>query len=243
MANSNDAFSDNAGANDKSIAEQELRVREIQIREREVKNNYRLSIFKVIITGTVATLIPAIINWQIQSQNIEIERLKSEQSYLKDFVKDALQEDLNKRYNFADYLATVAHSGESRKRWDAYRKKIEQIFDNEAENKRQIKEIRANIEDIARNKDQEASAKISKLQDELYQRAHDIRSLRKRYQTQGAPLTSGIVFTERYGKSSIRFKVRNLNLDNQGNAKFVRKGGRIEATMEIMHDCQECGTA
>ena len=51
------------------------------------------------------------------------------------------------------------------------------------------------------------------------------------------------MFTEPYDKSNIRFKVRNLNLDNQGNALFVRQGGRIKATMEILHDCHECGTA
>lgn len=81
------------------------------------------------------------------------------------------------------------------------------------------------------------------MQDELFKAEHDIRSLRQRYQTQGAFTTSDVVFTEWYDKSSIRFKVRNLNLDNQGNALFVREDGSIEATMEIMHDCQKCGNA
>lgn len=222
--------------------EQDLQTRGLEIKEREVKNNYRLSILKTIVTGIVATLVPATINWQIQNQNTEIERLKNERTYLMDFSKDALQEDLNKRYNFADYLATVAHSDESRKRWNTYREKIERLFDREAEGQRRIKELRAEIEDITSSKNLEESEKISQLQDEMFQQELDIRNMRKRYQTEGVRQSSDIVFTEHYNKNSIRFKVRNLNLKGEGNALLVRKGGLVEATMEIKQDCPECGT-
>jgi formylglycine-generating enzyme required for sulfatase activity len=40
-----------------------------------------------------------------------------------------------------------------------------------------------------------------------------------------------------------RFLTRNLQLSSEGNQIYLSKGGQINATMEINHDCPECATA
>ncbi len=45
------------------------------------------------------------------------------------------------------------------------------------------------------------------------------------------------------GGTGIRFTVRNLKLNGEGNTLTLAHGSRIEATLEINHDCSECGGA
>lgn len=98
-----------------------LKMRELDIREKELKNERLLGIIKIITTGVVVTLIPAILTHLIQKQELELQTLKGEIEYLKQFSDKVVErDDLTKRRNFVQYLATVAHSEESRSRWDKY---------------------------------------------------------------------------------------------------------------------------
>jgi hypothetical protein len=45
------------------------------------------------------------------------------------------------------------------------------------------------------------------------------------------------------GGTGIRFTVRNLKLNGEGNTLTLEQGGSVEATLEINHDCSECGGA
>jgi len=117
-----------------------------KLKEMEIKKDRLIKITQIITTGVVVTALPAIINYQIQNQELEIERLEGEISYLDKFSpKAVLQDDLLKRRIYVEYLATIAHSEGSRDRWNAYLgiiddilikkadadKRLESLFDNE----------------------------------------------------------------------------------------------------------------
>jgi len=109
-----------------NLTDNQIKLRELELKELEVKSNRLISIVKIITTGVVVTLIPAIINGQIQRQEIEIKRLEGEVVYLEKFSDNVVeQDDLTKRKNFVEYLATIAHSEGSRERWNTYLKIVE----------------------------------------------------------------------------------------------------------------------
>jgi len=104
-----------------SAEDHEIRMRELDIREKEISNDRYLGLTKIITTGVVVTLIPAILTYMIQKQEVEIQTLKGEIEYLKQFSEKVVErDDLTKRKNFVQYLATVAHSKDSRDRWNDY---------------------------------------------------------------------------------------------------------------------------
>jgi uncharacterized protein YjbI with pentapeptide repeats len=52
------------------------------------------------------------------------------------------------------------------------------------------------------------------------------------------------IFTEPFGGGRFnRFQTRNLNLEQQGNRVAKRAGGQFQVTLEVLHDCPECGGA
>lgn len=121
MANEDEEFSwDDPGQGDLST-EIDLRKVELEIRKQEVANAKFIEALKIITTGVVVTLIPAIISGHIKDQEVEIQRLQEELSYLVNFSGKVVEEDdLISRRNYVEYLATIAHSSDSRKRWKAY---------------------------------------------------------------------------------------------------------------------------
>jgi thiol-disulfide isomerase/thioredoxin len=51
-------------------------------------------------------------------------------------------------------------------------------------------------------------------------------------------------FTEEYGGGEgFRYKIRNVQINDRGNIFKGKKGGTFQVTMEILHDCGECGNA
>ncbi|MCC5659177.1 SUMF1/EgtB/PvdO family nonheme iron enzyme [Nostoc sp. XA010] len=51
-------------------------------------------------------------------------------------------------------------------------------------------------------------------------------------------------FVEKFGAGQgNRFLTKNLVLNDESNQIFLNQGGQINATMEINHDCPECGTS
>lgn len=58
-------------------------------------------------------------------------------------------------------------------------------------------------------------------------------------------------YTEIYGcppthaenDCGIRYRVKNVNINNSGNVFRIRKGGFIQVKMDILHDCHMCGNA
>jgi uncharacterized protein YcbK (DUF882 family) len=71
--------------------------------------------------GTVLVgIFSTIINAQIQHKQIELERLKADQSHLSQFTEQAMSEQLIDRIRFAQYFATLTFSEDSRARWQDY---------------------------------------------------------------------------------------------------------------------------
>ena len=140
--------------------EYKLKVRELDLRESEISKSKLIEIVKIITTGVVVTLIPAIINYQIQAQEVEIKRLEGESKYLDKFSTHVVeQNDLIKRRNFVQYLAIVAHSKGSRERWSDYLK----LVDNLAK-----KEENVNTEIVlSSNKKNESENKLAQINEEL----------------------------------------------------------------------------
>jgi hypothetical protein len=122
-----------------SLNDNQVKMREIEFKELELKSNRLVAIVKTITTGIVVTLVPAIINYQIQQQEVEIKRLEGEIVYLDKFSDNVVeQEDLAKRKNFVEYLATIAHSKESRQRWNSYLEIVEKLAEKQAELEQEI---------------------------------------------------------------------------------------------------------
>nr|WP_320189898.1 hypothetical protein [uncultured Desulfobacter sp.] len=114
-------------------SEEEISTESFKLKEMEIKKERIVKLTQIITTGVVVTALPAIINYQIQNQELEIKRLGGEISYLEKFSPQAvLQDDLLKRRIYVEYLATIAHSEGSRDRWNAYLKIIDDIL-NEKE--------------------------------------------------------------------------------------------------------------
>ena len=217
---------------------------ETDIRALEIRSRQRIDALKVITTGVVVTLIPAILGWLIQNQEVEIERIKSEQGYLSEFADKALQDDLQKRYSFADYLATVAISKESRNRWNEYREKIKLLFDKQDEIKVRIVDIKGKIDEENKKLMNADKEKIANYRYELANAEAELKQLRDDFNLLNAPVIapSSDIFTEEYGGGTgMRFQVRNLNLGEQGNAIWLKQGGEINSTIELKQDCGECG--
>lgn len=60
----------------------------------------------------------------------------------------------------------------------------------------------------------------------------------------GHLLSSGTEMVEPYGGGTgFRFKIRNVQIDGQGDTVHVRGGGSHELSFDVLHDCRECGTA
>jgi hypothetical protein len=45
------------------------------------------------------------------------------------------------------------------------------------------------------------------------------------------------------GGTGFRFKIRNVNIDGQGETVHVLGGGTYELSFDVLHDCSECGNA
>lgn len=224
--------------------------KDILLREKQFSQEFRLKIFQTIVTAVVATLVPTIVSWQIQKQTVEIERLKNEQVYLNDFADQALQDDIAKRFNFANYLATVAHSAESRERWNRFSKQIQEVLTGERKLQESVQDLKNQRNELVNQiqssdsleKNVQLQQELDKLSDHISNRVQELRILRRQNLLVGNPNSiitlSGEIFSEKD-----RFLVRNLSIEDQGNAVWIRSGGTLSATIEINHNCPKCGSA
>ena len=170
-----------------SLSDNQIKLKEIQLKELELKSNRLIAIVKTITTGVVVTLVPAIINYQIQQQEVEIKRLEGEIVYLDKFSDNVVeQEDLAKRKNFVEYLATIAHSKESRQRWNSYLAIVEKLAKKQTELEKEILEAEQNAlesqqalesltqdyiaqKDLNENERRNKQAEIAAIQDQVKQ--------------------------------------------------------------------------
>lgn len=50
-------------------------------------------------------------------------------------------------------------------------------------------------------------------------------------------------FVEPYGNTGSRFSIRHVSIDGQGSVIERRKGGVVDVSLFLLHDCQNCGNA
>ncbi|WP_346293262.1 D-Ala-D-Ala carboxypeptidase family metallohydrolase [Sphaerothrix gracilis] len=163
------------------IWELKLKEKELQIASQETDNKYKLERFRIIAVGVVVTLVTSIVNWQIQHQQVEIERLKSEAEYLENFAQKALQEDLEKRYYFAEYLSIIAHSRGSRDRWNSYKNAISKRIDEKNQKIAAIESLEREIEESSRS-EQLPKNEFEALEQEIEKKEQELSELRAQSQ-------------------------------------------------------------
>jgi hypothetical protein len=125
-----------------SSHDQASELRKLELELDYKKYRVRLGLWGTIIAGALVTIVTALLNWQIQNhelelekehstRNLELQRLQttreldlarenSETEYLGRFVQEALNKDLPHRIRFAHYFATLTRSEEVRKLWAKY---------------------------------------------------------------------------------------------------------------------------
>lgn len=157
-----------------------VRMRELDIREKELKNERVLGIVKVLTTGVVVTLIPAILTSLIQQQELELQTLKGEIDYLNQFSSKVVErDDLTKRRNFVQYLATVAHSKESRGRWEKYFT----IVDEAAKQQEKLDQDLSRKNAAAREEEQKVAALQEQLKLAIESKSEDLENIKNQLST------------------------------------------------------------
>jgi len=117
-----------------------------------------LGFWKFVLASFVLALITAILNYQIQSRTVAIKAKEQEKEYLKSFIQQAMDDNLEKRVRFAQYFAALLREG-----WTEYYKELSKEFDAqkaivETAKAEQLKLIpqqdsaaRARVEELARH--------------------------------------------------------------------------------------------
>ncbi len=94
----------------------------------EKKLELWLSLLKFVLGTFTIGIITAVINWQIQTREIDLKDKEAEfreMERLGEFVQHALAENVAVRKRFSQYFSTVTRSEELRGRWKEYAKLVE----------------------------------------------------------------------------------------------------------------------
>jgi hypothetical protein len=100
-------------------------------------------------------------NLDLQQKKAEAELRQSEMKYLGDYLKFALEDDINRRLRFAEYFAALTTSDDLQRKWEAYRRKLEVYLEEaqEAQQELYLAQSEGNSKKI-----EELEYKIEKLQ-------------------------------------------------------------------------------
>ncbi len=98
----------------------DLEMERIKLERYKVKGK----IITVLISVVIGTFGVNYINHIIQSKRLEGQLKQQEMKYLGDFLANALVDDYEKRFRFADYFATLTSSPKLQEKWVAYRDKM-----------------------------------------------------------------------------------------------------------------------
>ena len=96
-----------------------------------------MSLLKVIFGTAIVGLTTALLNWSIQSKQVELQNIKleselnrktllAEQEYLDKFSRDALQHDQLQRLRAAHYFSRLTTNVDLRRRWNVYYDEIKE---------------------------------------------------------------------------------------------------------------------
>ena len=97
-------------------------------------NFWKWLIATVVVTGGVG-LVTVLIDAKHRTTELQIEVDRREKEYLKSFLETAMDENLEKRYLFAQYFAYVATSKEYKQGWQRYYEVVERERNKKLEEK------------------------------------------------------------------------------------------------------------
>ena len=98
--------------------ESTLNLEKLRIQLENQKTRYGL--YKFVIGTVLLRLVTTIGNWTIQWRTLQSEIQAKQSDFIGQFVEKALDENLEKRRDFAQYFAVVSPTAESRDRWNEY---------------------------------------------------------------------------------------------------------------------------
>lgn len=134
------------------------------------------------ILGTVALgIISAILNWQYQNKQLEQEKVRQESDFVAQFLNNALDKDLEKRRDFAEYFFRVSPTADARERWKKYQEYITSQMSSANKYQDEIESLKHQIAKIKTNSQKNDSNKTQILNDltkKLEIKQRDLASIR-----------------------------------------------------------------
>jgi hypothetical protein len=142
---------------------------EEQIEDRRLKRlGMWLGFAKFVLGSVVVAVLSAVLNYQIQTRTVTIKAKEQEKEYLKSFINQAMDDNLEKRLRFAQYFATLLKEG-----WTDYYKQLDKELASQKEQVEKAKKEQINLsksqDPKAREQAQELERKITVLEANITQ--------------------------------------------------------------------------
>lgn len=104
--------------NDETPLDRQLELMRFQNERLKIK----LAFWKFIFGTAAVSILTAVLNWQIQTKQLEHEIKSKENEFIAQFIDHALDDSPEKRRDFAEYFFRLTPSEEAQGRWKEYRK-------------------------------------------------------------------------------------------------------------------------
>ena len=113
----------------------------------------------IVITGGIGVT-TTVLDAKSQSTELQIKVINQEKEYLTSFLERALDENLEKRYRFAQYFSALTQTPSYKAGWEKYLSGIEYEIE---ETKQKVASIQATLEGISGEELESAKAEIEEL--------------------------------------------------------------------------------
>ena len=172
-----------------------IRLAEIELARDQARWGYRKAIWVALIASLGVTIVTGIFQYGQKVREVALEDKKFSNSlklekrkfdfssalelrktsnaYLKDFLNEALGDNLERRVKFAEYFATMTEDNGLRARWEAYHNRVElTLLEKLAEEKAKEIEKTAEASKLVESREREADllSKIETLEEESEER-------------------------------------------------------------------------
>lgn len=124
----------------------------------------KLGFWKFLIGTVAVSVLTSILNWQIQWKQLEMEKFKTESEFIGKFIQLALDDNPEKRRDFAEYFWRLTPTTDSKLRWDDYRAYALDLVE-QSKAKQAALEAARRDEDEARQKELKAARGLAAAQE------------------------------------------------------------------------------
>lgn len=160
--------------------------RQLELLERKNERlRIKLSFWKFIFGTVAASVLTAVLNWQIQDRKLDHEIINKENEFIARFVDRALDDSPERRRDFAEYFFRLTPSEDARERWKEYRSYTEQLVRESIDKQLDIDATEQKLEALreaqradAKTNDPELASRLAELETELSQKRQELSSLR-----------------------------------------------------------------